>query len=190
MKTIFTRYIPATNYKGSRIKAYLAADTAASGKAPTSKTYGYPHDSNDEHLTIASRFAEHLGWLGNGATVEQISSTPDGKGYIFTVKQPAQPKRESYQFAQCDGNEWTEQDHRNAQKMARKLGYWDKSGGMVWAWTTSSDLHGYFCQAFNPEHNPGKPTRKGTIIKTPWGLLFVQDFEDITGFVEQDADKV
>ena len=71
--------------------------------------------------------------------------------------------------------EFTESDHDKAEALANVLGY-----GQT-AYTSTSALWGLFCLAENPEHSKG-PTRSGCIIKTKeFGLLFVQDVEDITG---------
>ncbi len=78
--------------------------------------------------------------------------------------------------------EMTEADTREAQKLAKALGYEQI------AYTSTSSLWGLFCLPENPARpeNKGKPIHGGCIIKTKqFGLLFVQDTEDITGEVEQ-----
>jgi hypothetical protein len=64
--------------------------------------------------------------------------------------------------------EFTDEDHDKAEKIAKRLGFTQT------AYTTSSALWGLFCL-------PDRPTqRKGCIIKTKeLGLLFVQDVEDM-----------
>jgi hypothetical protein len=71
--------------------------------------------------------------------------------------------------------EFTDQDFNKAEALAKALGY-EKT-----AYTSTSALWGMFCLPENPEHSQG-PTRGGCIIKTQqFGLMFVQDTEDITG---------
>lgn len=69
-QAIITKYLPATNYKGSRIKA-----TASAG----SVTIPYPHaaSSNDCHKLAAVALAKRLGWYG-----EWIAGSLD-KGEVF-----------------------------------------------------------------------------------------------------------
>lgn len=77
--------------------------------------------------------------------------------------------------------EFNEEDHGKAARLASALGYEQT------AYTSSSALWGLFCLPENPSdhRNFGKPTRGGCIIKTEqFGLLFVQDVEDITGECE------
>lgn len=64
--------------------------------------------------------------------------------------------------------EFQDDDHKNAAKLARKLGYTQT------AYTSSSALIGLFCLPDHAKH------RRGCIIKTQeLGLLFVQDAEDL-----------
>jgi len=59
MQSILTKYIPATNMRGSRIKAYT------SGKAG-SLTLPYDHalNANANHMHAAYELAKKLGWRG------------------------------------------------------------------------------------------------------------------------------
>ena len=69
--------------------------------------------------------------------------------------------------------EMDNKDLAKAEEVAKRLGYHQT------AYTTTSSLWGLFCLAENPEHCRG-PRRKGCIIKTEqFGLLFVQDLEDL-----------
>lgn len=69
--------------------------------------------------------------------------------------------------------EFSPSDHDSAEKMAAKLGYSQT------AYTSSSALCGLFCLPENPEHSNG-PVCGGCIIKTAeFGLMFVQDLEDL-----------
>ena len=66
--------------------------------------------------------------------------------------------------------EFAEADFDTAQRMARQLGYTQT------AYTSSSALWGLFCL----RDRPG--AHAGCIIKTAeFGLLFVQDLEDLEG---------
>jgi hypothetical protein len=60
-----------------------------------------------------------------------------------------------------------------AEKLAKRLGYKQT------AYTSTSGLWGLFCLKENPA-NGGWPTTSGCIISTTqFGLLFVQDEEDL-----------
>lgn len=72
--------------------------------------------------------------------------------------------------------EYNEADFDKAEKLAEALGYEQT------AYTSTSALWGLFCLAENPARGGKGPFRGGCIIKTKqFGLLFVQDTEDITG---------
>ena len=69
--------------------------------------------------------------------------------------------------------EMDDKDTLRAQMLAERLGY------IQTAYTSTSSLWGLFCIAENPEHANG-PIHKGCIIKTKeFGLMFVQDLEDL-----------
>lgn len=71
--------------------------------------------------------------------------------------------------------EFNEVDFPKAESLAKALGYEQT------AYTSTSALWGLFCLPENPERSKG-PTRGGCIIKTrQFGLMFVQDTEDIMG---------
>ena len=55
MKTISTKYIPASNTRGSRIKVT---------DGDFSRTYSYPSEAKEAHLTCAERFFREVctGW--------------------------------------------------------------------------------------------------------------------------------
>lgn len=58
MATILTKYYPATNFKGSRIKVWKPNGLKA-------KFYSYPHEARDAHAWAALKYAEEvLGWKG------------------------------------------------------------------------------------------------------------------------------
>jgi hypothetical protein len=72
--------------------------------------------------------------------------------------------------------EFEDSDFDKAERIARELGYEQT------AYTSTSAMWGLFCLPENPEKYRGQVTRGGCIIKTKeFGLLFVQDSEDITG---------
>ena len=76
MKAIETKYLPVTNFKGSRIKAYT--------EGGNSVTIGYPHGLSGEDVfrKAAVMLCEKLGWstdiLGGGKA--------DGNGYVFVFR--------------------------------------------------------------------------------------------------------
>lgn len=58
MQAIITKYLPATDYKGSRIKATCEAGSI---------TIGYPHEVSSGqacHRVAAEKLAAKLGWIG------------------------------------------------------------------------------------------------------------------------------
>ena len=72
MKTISTKYLSATNFKGSRIKAT---------DCDNSITISYPHELNHEqaHMKAAQALMEKMDWLG-----EMMGGhTKDGMVFIF-----------------------------------------------------------------------------------------------------------
>ena len=72
MKAITTKFIGATNYRGSRIKA-----TAEGGH---SLTISYPHEANqgaDAHAVAALALCRRLGWDG------ELIAGGTAAGYVF-----------------------------------------------------------------------------------------------------------
>lgn len=65
MKAIKTKFLPATNNRGSRIKA-----TAEGGERDHQVTIGYPHEFNAEqaHQQAAKALCAKMGWHGSMAT--------------------------------------------------------------------------------------------------------------------------
>jgi len=183
MKLIFTKVIPATNTKPTRIRA-STSERNAQGEKDTLIVKTTDHDY------AASLLMQRIGWDSSGkAEISQVGETEKHGGYVYAVKMKSGPT-----ITQKDGSQWTNKDHSACIKMAHKLGYDYEVRGenlLNGAWTSGSGMHGFFCHAFNPEHNPGKPTKGGCIISTvEFGPLFVQDFEDITGYHLKDAGKV
>lgn len=62
MKAIETKYLPATNNRGSRIKA-----TAEGGDKPNTITISYPHefDGMAAHAQAALALAKKMNWNGD-----------------------------------------------------------------------------------------------------------------------------
>jgi hypothetical protein len=75
MQTITTKYLPATNCRGSRIKV-----TASGG---ISRTYAYDH-MGDPHDEAVLSFCRALKW--QGTLVHGETST--GRVYLFTNSPP------------------------------------------------------------------------------------------------------
>lgn len=72
-QTISTKYLPATNTRGSRIKAMTTSGI--------SKTVGYKYELNTDqnHIEAAKALFNELDWKGEIA----VGATP--KGYTFTM---------------------------------------------------------------------------------------------------------
>lgn len=71
MQSIVTKYLSATNFKPSRIKA-----TASNGDSVT-VSLGYNFSDEREHWPAAQRLASKLGWTG-----QMVAGSIDG-GYCF-----------------------------------------------------------------------------------------------------------
>lgn len=63
-QTILTKFVPATNNRGSRIKAVQSG--WSDKRECTSVTIPYPHELNTEqaHMLAARKLAEKLDWKG------------------------------------------------------------------------------------------------------------------------------
>jgi len=72
MKAIQTKYYPATDTKGARVKVW------ASDNKGKFAGYDYGASLADQCEDIATRYAEGLGWLGNGQYVLASGSLQDG----------------------------------------------------------------------------------------------------------------
>jgi hypothetical protein len=76
MQAIHTKYIPATNTRGSRIKAYTGSGFSV--------TIPYDYSLNDVELhfkAVKALIARHyLDWSTNGM---RYGGSADGKGYSF-----------------------------------------------------------------------------------------------------------
>ena len=75
MQSINTKYLPATNTRGSRIKAY------ASYAKELNLTIGYDYslDTQEAHAKAAMQLAEQLKWGGHWV----CSDSENGRGYVF-----------------------------------------------------------------------------------------------------------
>lgn len=75
MQTIQTKYIPATNFKESRIKVW---------NDDKSKTYSLPHEAHNAHLACAERFfrEECQGWKA----VQLLGGYVKGDGMVFVCQ--------------------------------------------------------------------------------------------------------
>ena len=76
MQAIHTKYLPATNSRGSRIKAYTASGFTV--------TIGYPHEFSGEachYAAAVALVAKHkLNW---DLSDMRYGDSADGKGYVF-----------------------------------------------------------------------------------------------------------
>lgn len=75
-QAIVTKYIPATNTKGSRVKA-----TSWAGSVTVNYEHGLNADQN--HLAAAKSLAEKFGWKGSFVG----GDNPDARGYTFVLVQ-------------------------------------------------------------------------------------------------------
>lgn len=71
-QAITTKYLPAGNVRGSRIKA-----TAAAGSVIVS--YNDSLNSENAHAEAAAKLAAKFGWTGD----YYIGGLPDDRGYVF-----------------------------------------------------------------------------------------------------------
>lgn len=79
MQAIITKFICATNFRGSRIEATCAA---------ASKTLSYDHtlDMDENHAAAARTLAESLGWLSDGHQLSS-GSLPNGTDcHVLTLE--------------------------------------------------------------------------------------------------------
>jgi hypothetical protein len=81
MIAIHTKYIPATNSKGSRIKAYTAGYGDFKG---FSATISYPHEHSFEvaHFQAVKKLVSdnNLEWCLDNM---RFGDSADGRGYVF-----------------------------------------------------------------------------------------------------------
>lgn len=88
MAAIFTRYIGPTNYRGSRVKAWIP------GHKPVIVSYDDEFDSSENHQRAAEKCAtiydawrnEHARVPWPKCTVTLIGESPDQRGYTFHLK--------------------------------------------------------------------------------------------------------
>lgn len=70
--SIVTKYLPPTNYKGSRV---IAKTTSGLRKIVSWK---YNLDAEENHILAAKEFADKMGWKG-----EWHGGAIDGSSYVF-----------------------------------------------------------------------------------------------------------
>ena len=75
MQTITTKYLPATNYRGARIKA---AHTA--GTVTVTKTYDYELNADANHREAARELATKLNWGG-----EWVGGCLSDRGNVYVL---------------------------------------------------------------------------------------------------------
>ncbi len=88
MQSIYTKFIPATNTKGSKIKAWTSGSRTASSEIRKGLilTMSYDHISgSNSHRLAAQALAERLGWAGRWVEGEG----PDGKGSVYVYAETA-----------------------------------------------------------------------------------------------------
>lgn len=82
MQAIQTKFLPCTNFRGSRVKAWCEAGSV---------TVGWDHVLNvdENHAAAAAALAEKLGWIGRnyGTLVGGALPAPcHGYAFVFTGK--------------------------------------------------------------------------------------------------------
>ena len=84
MQAIQTKYLPATNTKQSRIKAWCNAGSV---------TIGYPHEHSeaDAHYSAAQALIVQLGWTGQHYGQLCQGSLPGNAGYCHVMVKGLQP---------------------------------------------------------------------------------------------------
>lgn len=75
MQSINTKYLSATNTKGSRIKAYASYGKEFNLTMP----YDYALDTQQAHAKVAMELAKRLNWAEDWV----CSDSEDQKGYVF-----------------------------------------------------------------------------------------------------------
>jgi len=60
MQYIETKFLPATNHKGARVKAW-----SSYGKDSLVLSYDYSLNTEEAHAKVAMALAEELGWFGD-----------------------------------------------------------------------------------------------------------------------------
>jgi hypothetical protein len=78
MQAIQTKYLPATNFKPSRIKAWSDAGSII-------VTYSHEHDVSGEHYAAAQALAVKLGWIGPNYGELKQGSLPNNAGYCHVM---------------------------------------------------------------------------------------------------------
>lgn len=75
-QAITTKYLPPTNYLGSRVRAKAQAGTII-------KPWDYSLDADDNHMAAARQLAQQLEWWGRWVG----GSLPSGDGNVFVLTQ-------------------------------------------------------------------------------------------------------
>ena len=75
MQAITTKYLPATNFRGSRIKAVCAGGSV---------TVPYDYGSYNPHQSAARALVEKMGWDSSTAMIEGVNH--DGQNVFVFVQ--------------------------------------------------------------------------------------------------------
>jgi hypothetical protein len=77
-QAITTKHLPATNHRGSRIKASCEAGTIT-------VSWDYALDAQDNHKAAALALIQKLGWSGLAGGSDWYGGSPgkNAKGYVF-----------------------------------------------------------------------------------------------------------
>lgn len=74
MQCIFTKHLPATNHRGTRIKVWSSGNP----KGALTFSWRYEIDAEHNHLTAAQTFAREFKWDG-----EWFMGDDGKRGYVF-----------------------------------------------------------------------------------------------------------
>lgn len=76
MQAIQTKFLPCTNTKPSRIKAWCDAGSLT-------LSYAHEFEESDAHAYVAKKLSEKLGWTGKYYSELIGGSLPGNNGYCF-----------------------------------------------------------------------------------------------------------
>jgi len=82
MQSIITKYLPATNSRGARIKAQASGWGDRRRALSLTRSYDYELSAEDNHLAAAGALAVELMW--SGVWVEGAASGGQGNVYVCT----------------------------------------------------------------------------------------------------------
>ena len=96
MKAIETKYIPATDYKGSRIKA-------TDGDYSTTISYPHEYNTEDAHAQAALAHCRKMKWFASEREWGHTHLIGGGtkKGYVFVFARNCENRRDIYRLPEA-----------------------------------------------------------------------------------------